>query len=434
MSFNQRLLSFLHESPTPWHATAAMQHRLVAADFIVLDERDEWRLEPGKGYIVTRNGSSLIAFTTGAAQYTKTGFRMVGAHTDSPCLQVKPSPEIKKHGYLQLGVETYGGVLLNPWFDRDLSLAGRVVYTDSTKQLKSTLIDFKKAIATIPSLAIHLDRSANKDRTVNPQTDIPPLLCHLPDEDNMDFRELLKQHIEEQGVKVDKVIDFDLRFYDTQPPTQIGLKDDFIASARLDNLLSCFVGTEALLNVGSKAEYPCLLVCNDHEECGSQSAVGAQGPFLKSVLERIVGTGEKLTRTMQNSLLISADNAHGVHPNFADKHDSNHGPLLNAGPVIKINANQRYATTDETSSLFRWVCEQVNVPVQQFVTRTDLGCGSTIGPITAGELGVRTLDVGLPTFGMHSIRELAGTKDTELLLKTIIHLFSLNKLAINYEH
>ena len=431
MSFNQRLLSFLQESPTPWHATAVMQQRLITSGFEVLDERDEWHLQPRKGYLVTRNDSSIIAFTTGDAEYTKTGFRMMGAHTDSPCLQVKPSPEIKKHGYLQLGVETYGGVLLNPWFDRDLSLAGRVVYTDTQNLLKSTLINFEKAIATIPSLAIHLDRSANKERTVNPQTDIPPLLCHVPDGDNPDFRSLLKSHLEKQGSDVSKVIDFDLRFYDTQPPAQIGLNDEFIASARLDNLLSCFVGTESLLSTGSNSQYPCLLVCNDHEECGSQSAVGAQGPFLKSVLERIAGTGEALTRTMQKSLLISADNAHGVHPNFADKHDSNHGPLLNAGPVIKINANQRYATTDETSGLFRWVCEKVNVPVQQFVTRTDLGCGSTIGPITAGELGVRTLDVGLPTFGMHSIRELAGAKDAGHLLKALEMIFAQEKIIIH---
>ncbi|WP_461536187.1 M18 family aminopeptidase [Spongorhabdus nitratireducens] len=431
MSFNQRLLDYLHASPTPWHATKNMQQLLQEAGFELLDERDEWSIQPGKGYVVTRNGSSLIAFTTGRAEYTKTGFRMVGAHTDSPCLQVKPAPEIKKHGYLQLGVETYGGVLLNPWFDRDLSLAGRVVYTDSNNQLKSTLINFEKAIATIPSLAIHLDRGANKERTVNPQTDIPPVLCHLPDDDTADFRSLLLKHLKEQGVAAEKVVDFDLRFFDTQAPAQIGLRDEFIASARLDNLLSCFVGTEALLNAGTDAEYPFLLVCNDHEECGSLSTTGAQGPFLKDVLERVIGSGADFTRTMQNSLLISADNAHGIHPNFADKHDSNHGPLLNAGPVIKINANQRYATTDETSSLFRWVCEMEGVPVQQFVTRTDMGCGSTIGPLTSGELGVRTLDVGLPTFGMHSIRELAGTKDAEYLVKVLKRLASMEQLVIS---
>ena len=212
-----------------------------------------------------------------------------------------------------------------------------------------------------------------------------------------------------------KVLDYELSFYDMQPPAVIGLHDDFIASARLDNLLSCYTGLVALLD--NKSTQNTLLVCNDHEEVGSMSAAGAQGTFLKSVLERICDNDEDVSRMIANSVMISADNAHGVHPNYADKHDANHGPVLNEGPVIKVNANQRYASNSETAALFRYLCELADVPVQSFVVRSDMACGSTIGPITASELGVKTVDVGVPTFAMHSIRELAGRWDAYYLYR-----------------
>jgi aspartyl aminopeptidase len=234
------------------------------------------------------------------------------------------------------------------------------------------------------------------------------------DKDSIDFRSLLLQRLLEQhpDCQAEQVLDYELSFYDTQAPAILGFKDEFIASARLDNLLSCFVGLKSLLEASSQN---CLLVCNDHEEVGSASTSGAQGPLLKSVLQRIVGDAEKLARSMDQSMFISADNAHGVHPNYADRHDDNHGPKLNAGPVIKINANQRYASNSETAALFRHCCELARAPVQSFVVRTDMGCGSTIGPITATELGVKTIDVGVPTFAMHSIRELAGSADAYTL-------------------
>ncbi|CAM3580522.1 M18 family aminopeptidase [Parendozoicomonas haliclonae] len=426
-AFNHDLLAYLQASPTPFHATAEMAKRFADAGFIALDERSSWELEPNQKYYVTRHDSAIIAFTTGNGDLATQGLRMVGAHTDSPALKVKPNAELTGQNYFQLGVEVYGGALLNPWFDRDLSMAGRVTWQDKDGNIQNALVDFKKAIAMIPSLAIHLDREANKSRSINPQTDIPPVLCRVQGDDKPDFRQMLAAELESQQLKPAKVLDYEIFFYDTQAPAILGLKDEFIASARLDNLLSCYTGMAALLEA-EDSPYPCLLVCNDHEEVGSESAQGASGPFLRQVLERICDTNTELTRALQRSVMISTDNAHGIHPNYADRHDGNHGPIINDGPVIKINANQRYATSSETSALVRVLCEQENVPVQAFVARTDMGCGSTIGPITASGLGVRTVDVGLPTFGMHSIRELAGRDDAANLSKVLTRFFQQESL------
>jgi len=423
-TFNEELIEFLKCSTTPFHAVECMSATLEKAGFKRLYEADSWKGLPAGKYYVCRNDSSIIAFNKAENEVTESGFRMVGAHTDSPCLKIKPNPEISKHSYYQLGVEVYGGALLNPWFDRDLSIAGRVTYKTSGGELVSRLIDFEKAIATIPSLAIHLDRDANKNRTVNAQTDLPPLILQLPKDKPLDFRDLLLEFIKAESPSTDavQVLDYELSLYDTQAASIVGFHHDFLSSARLDNLLSCFVGLKALLE--SDVTQNTLLVCNDHEEVGSASAAGAQGPFLKSVLERMTDSAESLSRCIDRSMMISADNAHGVHPNFSDKHDENHGPILNKGPVIKINANQRYATNSETSSLFRHICELADVPVQAFVVRSDMSCGSTIGPITASELGVKTIDVGVPTFAMHSIRETAGTWDAYYLFRALRVFFS----------
>lgn len=423
--FNQELIRFLNASPTPYHAVAAMVAKLQEAGFQSLNESRPWSLKKSGRYYVTRNKSSIVAFIVGKPEL---GARMVGAHTDSPCLKVKPQPELSRHSYFQLGVEVYGSVLLNPWFDRDLSLAGRVQYLNNHNQLCHQLIDFKRPVAIIPSLAIHLDRKVNNGRAVNPQTDIPPILFQLSNDEKVDFRELLRDELIHQGSSdCQEVMEYDLSFYDTQSAAIIGLKDDFIASARLDNLLSCYVGLKSLLN-HKESETTALLVCNDHEEVGSISTTGAQGPFMKSVLERIYGTGESLTRAMNCSMLISTDNAHGIHPNYTSKHDEHHAPKLNHGAVIKVNANQRYATNDETSAVYRTLCQMRGSKVQHFVTRTDMACGSTIGPLTAGILGVRTLDLGLPTFGMHSIRELAGTEDAFELTTNLTQFFKQSQL------
>ncbi|MGB1141353.1 MAG: M18 family aminopeptidase [Halioglobus sp.] len=411
--FNRGLCDFIGAAVTPFHAVSRMLEDLQSAGYTVLAEDEPWQLEQGQGYVVQRNGSSLIAFTTGAGDGPVGGMRMVGAHTDSPCLMVKPEPDIVRQGYLQLGVQVYGGALLNPWFDRDLSLAGRVSYRDPSGGLRTALVDFREPLAVIPSLAIHLDREANKNRSVNPQTDMTPLLARVAASggDAPGLRDILRERvlIEHPRAEVEEILDFELSFYDSQAPGIVGLKQEFIAAARLDNLLSCYTAMQALLaSDGSQAS---LLICNDHEEVGSLSASGAQGPFLRSTLERIAGGSEALAHMVDRSMMISADNAHGVHPNYADKHDEQHGPLLNEGPVIKVNASQRYATNSETAGLFRLLAAQEGVPVQSFVVRADMACGSTIGPITAGATGIRTLDIGVPTFAMHSIRELAGSAD-----------------------
>jgi aspartyl aminopeptidase len=409
--FNQNLCQFLGQSTTPFHAVRQMIGILDGSGYESLDEGSGWNLRPGGKYYLQRNNSSLVAFAVGRDMAPAEGLRMVGAHTDSPCLMVKPSPEKTRQGYFQLGVEVYGGALLNPWFDRDLSLAGRVSFETSDGQLKSALIDFREAIAIIPSLAIHLDRAANKDRSINLQTDIVPILCQVKAGEKRDFRDLLKDRLLEEHPQcnVGRVLDYELSFYDTQAAAVIGLEGDFIASARLDNLLSCFAGLQALL--GSDGAASTLLVCTDHEEVGSLSAAGAAGPLLSSVLKRLVDGEAQYVGLTDRSMMISVDNAHGIHPNYADKHDDNHGPILNQGPVIKVNANQRYATNSETAGLLRLLAAREDVPVQSFVVRSDMGCGSTIGPITAGEIGVRTIDIGVPTFAMHSIRELAGSED-----------------------
>jgi aspartyl aminopeptidase len=418
-SFIDGLLEFLKQSPTPFHAVDNIHEILKAAGFVHLYEGDEWDISPGGSYYVIRNDSSLIAFTVGAHPMTETGLRIVGAHTDSPCLKVKPQPEISDNGYLQLAVEVYGGALLNPWFDRDLSLAGRISYLATDETIKHALIDFGNPIAIIPSLAIHLDREVNEKRSINAHTQLNPVLMSLGEDQQVDFREMLADHMRSQYPESDivEVLDYELSFYDTQPPALVGINKEFIASARLDNLVSCYVGLMSFIEAGE--DVSCMLVCNDHEEVGSATHAGAQGTFLKSVLQRVCGSSEAFGRAMDRSMMISADNAHGMHPNYKEKYDDKHGPVLNQGPVIKVNANQRYATNSETAAIFRHLCIRADVPVQNFVMRNDMLCGSTIGPISATEIGAKTIDVGIPQFGMHSIREMAGRYDSFSLYKVL---------------
>ena len=417
---NLQLLDFLSASPTPFHAVANMAQRFDQAGFIALDETKNWDLQAGQGYYLQRSQSAIIAFIMGDNLHQ--GWHLIGAHTDSPCLKVKPNPELHSQGYFQLGVEVYGGALLHPWFDRDLGLAGRVFY-QSQNRLQSALIDFARPIAIIPSLAIHLDREANNNHSINSQRDLPPIL--LQSECKLDFRALLLDQTQQQypNQPIERVMDYELCFYDYQQPSVLGLNQDFIAGARLDNLLSCFIGMMSLLQAPMTLQHSCLLVCTDHEEVGSQSVCGAQGPFLKALLQRIYPNPEDFYRVLSQSWLVSADNAHGIHPNFADRHDSQHGPLLNKGPVLKINANQRYATTGETSAIFRQISQRLGIPLQTFVIRTDMACGSTIGPITAATLGVNTVDIGVPTFAMHSIRELAGSQDAYYLYQILKYFY-----------
>jgi aspartyl aminopeptidase len=417
-TFNAGLLDFLAAATTPFHAAKCLEDTLLERGFTRAGE--DVTAEAGGPGILLRQGGSLIALRPGKGALLEVGLRMVGAHTDSPCLMVKPQPEQRSQGYLQLGVEVYGGALLNPWFDRDLSLAGRVSHAASGGAVTTSLVDFRRPVAVIPSLAIHLDREANTNRSVNAQTQMAPILAIDGDSD-WSLRAALVDKLREDGHDVGEVLDFELCFYDTQAPALIGLHEDFIAAARLDNLLSCYTGLQALLD--ADGDQWSLLVCNDHEEVGSRSASGAQGPMLRHFLQSLLPTPVSLPLLMQRSMMISADNAHGVHPNFADKHDPGHGPVLNKGPVIKVNASQRYASSSDGAALFRLLARQRDLPVQSFAMRADMACGSTIGPITAGELGCTTLDIGVPTFAMHSCRELAGADDAWMLEQILADFF-----------
>lgn len=417
----ERLLRFLNRSPTPYHAVSNVVTRLESSGYVRLDEDAEWgALGRGK-YFVTRNDSSLVAFALNGKPESD-GFRMVGAHTDSPCLKVKPNAISESQGYARMALEVYGGALLAPWFDRDLGLAGRVTYVDRAGHIQSNLVNFDRAIGFIPSLAIHLDREANEQRSINKQNDLPALLCRC-DKKAPDFSSLLKRQLKQQsGINnVKQILGFELSLYDLQPAALVGLNEEFIASARLDNLLSCHAAIEAL--VAARGSHNPVVVLNDHEEVGSASTSGAEGPLLQDTLGRICDSDENLKRALSHSMLVSADNAHGVHPNYGDKHEPEHKPLMNAGPVIKINHNQRYATNSETEGVFRQICASNKLPVQTIVVRSDMGCGSTIGPITATRLGVRAVDVGVPQLGMHSIRELAGAVDHDTLTKALKGFF-----------
>ena len=416
--FNNGLLEFLAVSPTPFHAVKQLKQLLTAEGFEQLAEHSSWPLKPGGRYFVVRNGSSIVAIRTGSVHPADEGLRLIGTHTDSPCLKIKPAPEIRRQGFLQLGVEIYGGVLLSPWFDRDLSLAGKVTCRMENKEINSVLIDFRRPVATVPSLAIHLNRDVHKNRTINPQKEVV-LLVSSGDGDRRSFRQLLLDQIQHEhaNIPVAEVLDYEISCYDVQPPAVIGLNDDFIAASRLDNLLSCYAACRSIID--ASGDTPAVMVCNDHEEVGSLSASGAQGPFLRSTLERLCGTGETMDRAMDSSVLLSVDNAHAVHPNYEDKHDPQHRPCLNGGPVIKYNANQRYATNSETAALFRNLCQTLDIPVQQIAMRNDMACGSTIGPITAAELGVATVDIGSPQLAMHSVRELTGRNDPALLYRAL---------------
>ena len=424
--YNKQLVDFIKNSPTPFHVVENMKNSLNSAGFQSLNEQNSWNLKNGCGYYVTRNDSSIIAFILGSKDSTETGIRLIGAHTDSPCLKIKPEPEVVKNSYYQLGVEVYGGVLLNTWFDRDLSIAGKVNFKARHDGIKETLINIKKPIASIPSLAIHLNRNANNNHSINPQTDMLPILYGCDDTKN-DFREIIAQEIimhlsPTLNLSELSVMDYDLSLYDNQPPAIIGLKDEFLSSARLDNILSCFAGLQAILS--SNKDVTSFLACYDHEEVGSTSNIGANSSFMESLLNRIYVEPELRSRVIAKSMLISTDNAHGVHPNFSNKHDKNHAPVINQGLVIKINANQRYATSSLTSSIIKDLCKQLDIPTQTFVNRADMTCGSTIGPITAANIGIRAIDIGVPTFAMHSIREVAGVKDGHYLykmLKAFIH-------------
>ena len=417
MAETTELLTFLGEAVTPFHAVEAMTRRLKTAGFEEIEQFDAVQMAPGQGYFTVRQGSSLIAMRAGDAELGA-GLRLVGTHTDSPNLSVKPNPVKGRDGCVQLGVDVYGGALLNPWFDRDLGVAGRVALLSSDGELESVLFDSKRPVAVVPSLAIHLDREANTQRSVNAHKDVVPLAM-LGEAQQFDFRQWLAEALAKDDPRWQgaRVMDYELSLYDTQRPGLVGIEEDFITSARLDNLLSCYAAVTALINADDS--HWSVLVATDHEEVGSASTVGAQGPMLMDALTAIAPNASANQKLRARSWMLSVDNAHAVHPNYADRHDEQHNPKLGAGPVIKINRNQRYATNSEGAARLRLIAERAGVNVQSFVMRSDLACGSTIGPITATETGIATTDIGVPTLAMHSVRELACAADVPQIVSLL---------------
>jgi aspartyl aminopeptidase len=418
------LLAFLGDSPTPFHAVASATTRLAAAGFRPIAEADDWSsLTPG-GYAFVHGGSSVLAFVVPEGKRIA-GFRIVGAHIDSPNLRLKPIPEYKKEGYAQLGVEVYGGVLLNSWLDRDLSLAGRVFVSDKAGDAKveSRLVRFTRPMLRVAQLAIHLDRDVNdKGVVLNKQDHLAPIFG-LDGDGAKDLRAMLA---EELGIAGDHIVGSDLMLYDVVAPTLGGRSAEMIFSARLDNLAMSHAAIRSIVDAmpaAAAGDVVPVAALFDHEEIGSETAYGAQSAFLPRALERIVlgrgGSREDYHRCLAGSLCVSADMAHAVHPNYESRHESRHKPVLNGGPVIKINSQQRYATSGATAALFRDLCARAEVPVQHYAHRTDLPCGSTIGPIASTLLGIRTVDVGNPMLSMHSIRELGGAKDPAMMTRVL---------------
>lgn len=413
------LCAYIDRSPTPFHAAAEAAKRLVAAGFTALDERDAWpRLEAGDRRFVIRGGSTVVAFVVGAQPPADAGLRMIGAHTDSPTFRLKPLADVHKSGYRQVGVEPYGSPIYATWLDRDLSIAGRVTLARGNV-LETKLVDLARPIARVPQLAIHLNRGVNTDGLVlNPQKHLSPILGVG------DKLELAKLVASELGETSTDIVGLDLVLYDTQRAALGGADREIVYAARLDNLGSCHAALRALIGRAHETVARTrLIVLYDHEECGSLSAVGADGTVLEDIVTRIVASTssaasfvEDHRRTIARSILVSADMAHAIHPNYSDQHEPQHTPELGKGTVIKSNANQRYATNGETYGWFALACREAGFTPQSFVTRSDLPCGSTIGPITAAKLGVATVDVGNPMLSMHSCREMAGTKDVSLAI------------------
>ena len=394
------LRAHLDASPSPWHAVHTSAERLRAAGFVELDERDPWVEPPAGGFVV--RGGALIAWRRppGAGALP---VRIVGAHTDSPGLRVKPNPDGASAGWRQLGVEVYGGVLLNSWLDRDLGVAGRLILANGSVEL----VDVAEPIARVPQLAIHLDRDVNERGLVlDRQAHLSPVWATGLDQP---FASWIAER-----AGTERPVAWELCLYDVQPAAVLGADRSLLVSGRLDNLASCWAATSALVE-SSDSEHVSMIALFDHEEVGSASTTGASGPFLATVIERLHdatgGSRDDLHRVLASSTCVSADNAHAVHPNYVERHDPGHAPIVNRGPAIKINANQRYATSAETAVLFQQACDDAGVPSQTFVSRNNVPCGSTIGPLTATRLGIATVDVGVPQLSMHSAREFCGVED-----------------------
>lgn len=416
----EKLLDFIEKSPTAFQAVDEMQKRLTENGFEVLSEKEYWKLIPGGKYLVTRNNSALIAFCI--PEKESRVFHIMASHSDSPSFKIKENPEIKvDNSYVKLNVEKYGGMLMAPWFDRPLSVAGRVIIRRNGG-LKEKLINIKRDLVMIPNLAIHMNREANNGVSYNPQKDLQPLFAV----GNTD-RTLLEIIAEQTGVKKEDIISHDLFLYNRMPGTIWGADKEFVSSARLDDLQCAFASMEGLLRAQNHESIAVHCVM-DNEEVGSGTKQGAASTFLKDTLLRInMGLGrtyEEYLMTLAGSFMVSADNAHALHPNYTDKTDPTNHPVLNKGIVIKFNANQKYCTDAVSAAIFKELCTKAGVPYQTFVNRSDIAGGSTLGNISNTQVPMKTVDIGLPQLAMHSPYETAGVKDTEYLVRAAEELFA----------
>ncbi|MBM3316803.1 MAG: M18 family aminopeptidase [Candidatus Eisenbacteria bacterium] len=418
------LMDFIHAGPTAAHAVAAAAARLEAAGFARLDERAPWRLRPGQGFHLSRGATGLVAGRVGSAPPAEAGFRIIGAHCDSPGLRVKPKSPYEARGYLQLGVEVYGGPLLASWADRDLTLAGRLLVRRRGGEPRVALVRVARPLCRIPLAAIHFQREVNQEGLkLDAQKHLAPILG-LDGGRAPGAGALLELLAGAAGVRPADVVGADLELVDAQPPALASLREELFAAPRIDNLAGCHAALEALLRAPATARATTVIALFDGEEIGSQVPSGADSFFLDAALERLslaAGPGrEAWHRARAASWMVSVDGAHALHPNYAEMHDPHHLPALNGGPVIKVNAKQRYATSLLTRGRFEECAARAGSPVQHYVHRSDLPCGSTIGPIAAARLGIPTVDVGNPMLAMHSIRETGGVLDQEWMIAALV--------------
>jgi len=410
------LKDFLDKSPTAFQATEVIVKELLNNGFKHLHESDKWDLQAQGKYFVVRNDSAVIAFINGKEAPAETGFKISGAHTDSPALKVKVGSETKYKNYHKVFVEVYGGPIVNTWFDRELSLAGRVTYsTASHVESKNIFID--RPVGLIPNLAIHLNRNVNKGLEINKQTELPVL---LGTSDKETYLEDLIAH--ECGIKTSDILDYDLFFIPYEKALIYGIDNELISSGRLDDLAMCHAILKALLET-KENNSTVIASFYDNEEIGSQTLQGANSSFLEMILSRInhtwKGDMEDYARAVNKSFQISADQAHAVHPNYASKHDSNYAPELNKGPVVKFSANYRYATNSESSAYFMNICNKLEIPYQKMINRSDIPSGSTIGPVSSATTSIKTVDIGNPMFAMHSTRETMGSLDQYYVIQVL---------------
>ncbi|MDF2260825.1 M18 family aminopeptidase [Streptantibioticus ferralitis] len=408
------LIAFISASPSPYHAVASAAERLEKAGFRQVEETDAWDGSSGGKYVL--RGGAIVAWYVPEGAGPQTPYRIVGAHTDSPNLRVKPRPDSGAYGWRQIAVEIYGGPLLNSWLDRDLGLAGRLALRDGTTRL----VNVDRPLLRVPQLAIHLDRQVNEGMTLDRQKHMQPIWGL----GRADEGALIGFLAREAGVDAAEVVGWDLMTHDVQPPAYLGRDRELLAAPRLDNLLSVHAATAALAAVaGEPLPYIPVIAAFDHEENGSQADTGAQGPLLGAVLERSVfargGSYEDKARAFAGTVCLSSDTGHAVHPNYPERHDPGHLPVPNGGPILKVNVNQRYATDGTGRGIFVTACERAGVPWQSFVSNNAMPCGTTIGPITAARHGISTVDIGVAILSMHSARELCGAEDPFLLASTL---------------